>query len=114
MAEMLLEQLDKPRILEDGNDPDRRGRPCQNLNGDILFKFGYVLEPMRRSDDKVERGELSKLMQDVKIEERSVRASSKVQRFKVATPDSVKRLREIAAPWQVDVARNSLYGEESG
>ena len=95
VAEMLLDQIEKARRLDDGKEPDPRGRPSMNPAGEVLFKFNHVLEPMRRSDDKIERGELSKVLQAIGVQERQVRAAGRVLRFKVLSPEAVTKLRQL-------------------
>ncbi len=92
---LLLDQLGKARVTEEGKEPDRRGRPCLMSDGSIICKFGYVWEPMRRGEDKVERRELSMILQEVGVEYVNRRVAGKQCKLMALSPDCVKRLREI-------------------
>jgi hypothetical protein len=101
IAEMLLEAITrpqgagKPQTIEDGGEPDPRGRPCLMPDGSIVCKFTPIWEPMRRSEDKVERMELSAVLQTVGAVYRGFRATGKVSRFVVLSRESVTLLRRI-------------------
>lgn len=65
VAERLRAQIAKPRILENGQQPDRRGRPCRLQDGSIVFQFTTIWEDMQLSADKVKRTELSEALTKV-------------------------------------------------
>ncbi len=97
IAEMLVMAFDKARILEDAEaPPDTRGKPSLYPDGSIFAKFTYLWEPMRRSDDKIERTELSRLLQSIPgIGPKNVRVAGKQHRFMCISPDAVRTLRTI-------------------
>ncbi len=65
VAERLRAQIAKPRILEEGQRPDHRGRPCRLQDGSIVFQFTTIWEDMQLSADKVKRTELSEVLTKV-------------------------------------------------
>lgn len=62
IAERLLAKIQKARVLEDGQVPDSRGKPCQLPDGSIVFGFTYIWEEMHMGADKIGRGELSDVL----------------------------------------------------
>jgi hypothetical protein len=68
VAERLLVQLAKAHELENGRQPDIRGRPCKLSGGEIVFGFTYVWEQLGSGADKVARQELSELLSKIGAE----------------------------------------------
>jgi hypothetical protein len=93
VAEMLLAAIERPKIIEEGKEPDTRGKPCLMPNGEVVCKFNHVWEPMRRSEDKVERMELSNVFQAIKATYENRRVAGKQHKFLVISPSSVRSLR---------------------
>jgi hypothetical protein len=94
IAELLWEELSKARVIDDGAEPDRLGRPSRMQDGTILFRFGRVWEPMARGDDRVKRGELSDVMKRLGIEDHVFWSRNKgAIRMKSAKPNAINDLR---------------------
>ena len=97
IAEMVLEKLENAKPVKDDADPGFGGMPSLMPDGNVLFIFGNIWEPMRRTDDRIERMELSRVLQSCAITDKAVRlrATGKVTRMKVASPDAISKLREM-------------------
>jgi len=102
IAEMLLEAITrpqggagKPTTIEDGGEPDARGRPCLMPDGSIVCKFTPIWEPMRRSEDRVERRELSAVLNAIGGTFKTIRVTGKGHNFLVLSPESVRTLRTL-------------------
>jgi hypothetical protein len=65
VADCLREKLGKARIIEEGKEPDPRGRPCLMPDGSIVFKFNAVWEELWQGAHRIEKGELSKVLQNL-------------------------------------------------
>lgn len=95
-AELLLAQLHRARLLDDGKAPDRGGHPARLQDGTIVCKFGYVLDPMHQGFDKITRSELSKLMRELGVEDKVIRASDgTAQRYKLFDAKHITSLERM-------------------
>lgn len=65
VADRIQTRISKPRILEDGQQPDPKGRPCQLANGTIVFGFNAIWEDMKLGPDRIERGEVTKVLRKI-------------------------------------------------
>jgi len=65
VAERLRDRLSKPRILQDGQEPDARGRPCKLQDGSIVFGFTTVWEELSMGPDRITRPEMSKILERI-------------------------------------------------
>ncbi len=63
IAERLRETLAHARVLQEGEKPDRRGKPCLMLDGSVVFLFTYVWEDVSMNADKITRNELSAVLE---------------------------------------------------
>lgn len=96
IASKLLDQLSRARTVEEGQHPDGSGRPSKMCDGGIVFKFESVLEPMANSADKINRNELSKVLQDVGTAERPFGSGRESRYYKVVTSEVAKKLEQMA------------------
>lgn len=96
IAELLWDELAKARVIDEGGEPDRLGRPSKMQDGTILFRFTRVWEPMARGDDRVKRTELSDVMKRLGISDLQFRSRYKGPvRLKEAKPEAVNNLRRF-------------------
>lgn len=97
VADCLRDKLSKARIVEEGKDPDPRGRPCLMPDGSVVFKFNMVWEEMWQGPHRIEKGELSKLLQSLNAAWRWYGGASggKRPRFKCLPRESLARLDKM-------------------
>ena len=93
VAERLQSAIRKPRVLEEGQEIDSRGRPCQLQDGSIVFLFTAIWEDLCMGADKVTRLELSQVLQ--KIGEQWHRAGGGGKKFKRLSQESQQRLKAM-------------------
>lgn len=65
VADCLREKLSKARVVEEGKEPDTRGRPCLMPDGSVVFRFNMIWEELWQGPHRIEKGELSKLLQEL-------------------------------------------------
>lgn len=103
IAEMLLEAITRPHgtgkpvTVEEGGEPDPRGRPCLMPDGSIVCKFTPIWEPMRRSEDRVERRELSTILAAAGAEYKNVRIAGSQHKVLRLSQDCIRKLRQICS-----------------
>lgn len=98
IAERLQAAIRKPRILEDGQEIDRRGRPCQTQDGAIVFLFAAIWEDMRMGADQVTRNELSHVLQKIGVEwHGSGTGGRKLKRLTKEAQDKLNSMLENAS-----------------
>ncbi len=69
IAEHLYSAItDSPKAIGPEGEFDSRGYPMVTDEGDYVFKFSEIWRPMRRSDDKVLRYELTALLREIGAE----------------------------------------------
>jgi len=94
IADRILDLIQELEPIEEGALPDSRGVPCYHPKDGYYFQFSKLLDPLSKSTDKVERLELSKLLNEVGATDRAVKYCNKVIRFKLLTLESVDTLRK--------------------
>ena len=87
IAQLVSERVEAAHDLREGRKPD--GTMQRLDDGSIVFKFGWLLEQLRFHHEKVERRELSKLLQKVKATEYTQR------RLKRLAGDSLGKLKSL-------------------
>jgi len=95
VADCLWEKLSKKRIVEEGREPDPRGRPSLMPDGSIVFKFNTVWEELWQGPHRVEKGELSKLLQALGAVWRRFGGGVERPRFKCLPRSAVERLQAM-------------------
>jgi hypothetical protein len=95
VANMLLEQVLAARPYDSDRITGSTGQPYLDKSGDILFTFEAVLTPMRRSDDKIERRELSMVLEMVGCGMVQRRMGDFPRRMRVLTPDGLLELTKL-------------------
>jgi hypothetical protein len=80
IAERLRDKLLKARALDEGQEADPRGRPCQLQDGSIVFRFGAIWEEMSFGPDKISRAELSRTLQRIGAERQGKHRSYVIKR----------------------------------
>lgn len=95
VAQALLDALETGKPLSDGKDPPLRGTPWMDDKGCVLFQFIPVWTPMARSDDRIERPELLRLLDSLETTHRQVRQGGRVRRWFVIDQAGMAALRRL-------------------
>jgi len=121
VANCLRGKLAKARIIEEGKEPDSRGRPCLMPDGSIVFIFDSVWEELWQGPHRIEKGELSKLLQTLGVKWRKFGPRGKQSpRFKClprsAIEDMEKMLEEASrsTPWGTDENDGGVLPDGNG
>lgn len=98
VAELFAQFINKhARTLEEGSEPDSKGRPCLLADGRLVFSFTYVWEPLKRSEDKVLRGELSDVLKEAGATDELFQSGDGRARLKVLDKAAQRNLRIMLA-----------------
>lgn len=63
VAERFRDAIKTPQILEEGQEPNKNGRPCRMQDGSIVFRFNAIWEEMCMGADQIQKIELSRVLQ---------------------------------------------------
>jgi hypothetical protein len=67
VAEHIFDQVEKAKPLADGQKPNQRGGMCRLENGNIVFKVTWLVNKIGFDVDKVTRGEITEVLQEVGV-----------------------------------------------
>lgn len=92
VAEMILGEIDKAKILEEGDNPSTRGASMMP-NGNVVFVFSEVMRRLCMMPEAPTRAEMSKVLKMGSCDKPKWVGRT---RFICVTPTSVKSLRKLA------------------
>jgi hypothetical protein len=67
VAEHIFDQVEKAKPLADGQKPNQRGGMCRLENGNVVFKVTWLVNKIGFDVDKVTRGEITEVLQEVGV-----------------------------------------------
>ncbi len=84
-----------PKVMQDGDEFDSRGLPCLMQDGSCVFQFVQIWRPMIRSEDKVNRHELSVILKELGAESYFPKIAGKTYRRTKIPPSGMGMLRAM-------------------